>query len=176
MQTNNQKKLKNKIFIIWGLFISGVILVFLIILLLAMNKPQTKTDNQNKPTLTSKANLQQEQETYNAIISKIEKEIDKLTQQYPPKTTYQKDGITPRSYEIYDSKGKLIKDTYYKIDGKTIKYIAEHDKDTNIMTKSTYYLDDGKTIDYINEYTPTGIFIKTTYYNPDGTVKEIINR
>nr|WP_176705080.1 hypothetical protein [Onion yellows phytoplasma] len=48
MQTNNQKKLKNKIFIIWGLFITGVILVFLIILLLAMNKPQPQTEKQEQ--------------------------------------------------------------------------------------------------------------------------------
>nr|WP_015060839.1 DUF2963 domain-containing protein [Periwinkle little leaf phytoplasma]AFA53692.1 copy number control protein [Periwinkle little leaf phytoplasma] len=173
MKTNNQTKSKNKIFIIWGLFITGFILVFLIILLLSL-KPKQSQQSFNQPLEVKpiQSSQQQEQETYNAILKKIDKEVDKLTLQYPPKTIYQKDGITPKSYEIYDSKGKLLKDTYYKSDGKTIYYIAEHDKNTNIMIKATYYKSDGKTIDYINEYTPTGIQIRTTYYHPDGTVKE----
>lgn len=154
MKTNNQKKLKNKIFIIWGLFISGVILVLLIFLLLAMNKPQPKTDNQNQPTLTSKTNPQQEQETYNRLMNKVEKEIDKLTNQqeqnpslkYPPKTYYQNDGIT-------------------------ISNIQEHNQNTGIMQKSIHFYDDGKTIRKINEYNPDKL-IKETYYNQDGTIKE----
>nr|WP_012662295.1 DUF2963 domain-containing protein [Onion yellows phytoplasma]BAH22368.1 copy number control protein [Onion yellows phytoplasma] len=185
MKTNDQTKSNNKIFIILGLFITGVILVFLIILLLSINKLQSKTDIQNQKQVETQqqketqhqVNIpsQQEQKIYNDILKKIDKEIDKLTIQYPPKTIYQKDGITPKSYEIYDSKGKLLKDTYYKPDGKTIYYIAEYDENTNIMIKATYYKPDGKTIDYINEYTPTGIQIKTTYYNQDGTVKKVKN-
>ncbi|GAK74210.1 cop number control protein, partial ['Chrysanthemum coronarium' phytoplasma] len=73
MKTNNQTKSKNKIFIIWGLFITGVILVFLIILLLAFNKPQSKIETPSQHNLNSKSDIQKEQETYNKIMSKIKK-------------------------------------------------------------------------------------------------------
>ncbi|PWV43537.1 MAG: hypothetical protein DF280_03665 ['Brassica napus' phytoplasma] len=133
MKTNNQPKLKNKIFIIWGLFITGVILVFLIILLLAMNKPQPKTDNQNQPTLTSKTNPQQEQETYNAILRKIEKEINELTNikeqnpslKYPPKTIWNPDGTINQITELNQDTGDYLKTTYYNQDG-TVKEIINY--------------------------------------------------
>lgn len=168
MKKNKSNKKKIILIFLGFLFLIAVIVLLSILLLFLQSKSFVKQE----PVSKVETNNQQEQETYNAILNKIDKEVDKLTLLYPPKTIYQKDGITPKSYEIYDSKGKLLKDTYYKSDGKTIDHIAEHDKNTNIMIKSTYYKSDGKTIDYINEYTPTGIIIKRTYYNPDGTVKE----
>ncbi|ABC65801.1 hypothetical protein AYWB_pIII04 (plasmid) [Aster yellows witches'-broom phytoplasma AYWB] len=48
MENNNKPKSKKKIFIIWGLFISGVILVLLMLLLLAINKPQPKIEKLNQ--------------------------------------------------------------------------------------------------------------------------------
>ncbi|WP_238568822.1 DUF2963 domain-containing protein, partial [Chrysanthemum yellows phytoplasma] len=121
------------------------------------SNPQPKTDNQNQPTLTSKTNSQQEQETYNNIINKIEKEVDKLTKQQEQ---------TPSL--------KYPHKTYYQNDGKTISNIQEHNQNTGIMQKSIHFYDDGKTIRKINEYNPDKL-IKETYYNQDGTVKEIIN-
>nr|BAH22134.1 hypothetical protein [Onion yellows phytoplasma] len=196
MKTNNQKKLKNKIFIIWGLFITGVILVFLIILLLAMNKTQPKTDNQNQPTLTSKTNLQQEQETYNAILRKIKSEVDELTN--IKEIVYRPDDKTINYIKILDSQtkkeikrivydgaddenitsirefnpeGKLIKETFYLLDGKTISSIREFNPEGK-QIKKTFYLLDGKTISSIREFNPEGKQIKKTFYNPDGTVKQ----
>nr|WP_015060109.1 DUF2963 domain-containing protein [Onion yellows phytoplasma]BAI39434.1 hypothetical protein [Onion yellows phytoplasma]BAI39440.1 hypothetical protein [Onion yellows phytoplasma] len=196
MQTNNQKKLKNKIFIIWGLFITGVILVFLIILLLAMNKPQPKTDNQNQPTLTSKTNPQQEQEIYNEILNKIKNEVDELTN--IKEIVYRPDDKTINYIKILDSQtkkeikrivydgaddenitsirefnpeGKLIKETFYLLDGKTISSIREFNPEGK-QIKKTFYLLDGKTISSIGEFNPEGKQIKKTFYNPDGTVKQ----
>ncbi|ABC65796.1 conserved hypothetical protein (plasmid) [Aster yellows witches'-broom phytoplasma AYWB] len=154
MKNNNHKNPKNKIFIIWGLFISGVILVFLILLLLAINKPQPKTDTQNQQHLQSNINAEQEQQTYNRVINKIESEIDKLTQQqeqtpllkYPPKIRYYDDGIKIFSIEKYNQDtGKLIKDIYYKNDGETIEYTVDYNSDGSILN---------------------------TFYNPDGTVRD----
>nr|WP_014182593.1 DUF2963 domain-containing protein ['Brassica napus' phytoplasma]AEB00652.1 hypothetical protein ['Brassica napus' phytoplasma] len=171
MQTNNQKKLKYIIFIIWGLFISGVILVFLIILLLAMNKPQTKTDNQNKPTLTSKANLQQEQETYNAILRKIESEFDELTTE--KEIVHHPGSKNIKHIKIFNSQTKKeIKRINYVIgDGKTVKQVWEINPE-GVVIKSTHYQDDGKTINWIREINPDGKPTKITYYNKDGTIKE----
>ncbi|WP_024563528.1 DUF2963 domain-containing protein [Candidatus Phytoplasma tritici] len=153
MQTNNQKKLKNKIFIIWGLFISGVILVILIILLLAMN-PQLKTDTQNQPTLTSKTNSQQEQETYNRIVKETQKEIDKQTQ-----------------LQVQTPSLKYPPEIDYFNDGKIIRSIKEYDQNTGIMTKLTCFYDDGKIIRQIDEYNGFNL-IKETFFNPEGTIKE----
>ncbi|ABC65802.1 conserved hypothetical protein (plasmid) [Aster yellows witches'-broom phytoplasma AYWB] len=87
-------------------------------------------------------------------MNKIEKEVDKLTQQqeqtpslkYPPKTYYQNDGIK-------------------------IRNIQEHNQNTGIIKKSTHFYDDGKTIRKINEYNDFNL-IKEIYYNQDGTIKE----
>lgn len=172
MQTNNQKKLKNKIFIIWGLFITGVILVFLIILLLAMNKTQPKTDNQNQPTLTSKTNPQQEQEIYNEILNKIKNEVDELTTE--KEIVYRIDGKNIHYIKILDSQTKKeIKRINYHDDGKTIFYIETFDSQTGQKIKEDTYKDNGKNIHYSIEYNPiTGTKIKMTYYNLDGTIKE----
>lgn len=70
MKTDNPIKPKTKIFIIWGLFISAVILVLVTILLLFL---------QLKPQSNIKTNPQQDQETYNKILNKINQEVDKLT-------------------------------------------------------------------------------------------------
>nr|WP_015083762.1 DUF2963 domain-containing protein [Candidatus Phytoplasma tritici]AFW98270.1 cop number control protein [Candidatus Phytoplasma tritici] len=149
MKTNNQTKPKNKIFIIWGLFITGAILIFLIFLLLAINKSQSNVDNQNQPNLNSKTNSQQEQETYNKLMNKIEKEINDLTSKSKV-VSYHSDGITPSAQEIYDQTGNKIK--YIMLDS------------------------DGKSIQCIKEYNPqTGNKIKETYYNHDGTVKKVKN-
>ena len=157
MKIDNSKISKTKIFIIWGLFISGVILVFLIILLLAMNKPQPQTDIQNQPTLTSKTNVQQEQETYNRVIKEIEEEINKQTQ-----------------LQVQTPSLKYPPEIDYFNDGKRIRSIKEHDQSTGIMIKLTCFYDDGKTIRQIDEYNGFNL-IKETFYNPDGTIKETKN-
>ncbi|ABC65791.1 conserved hypothetical protein (plasmid) [Aster yellows witches'-broom phytoplasma AYWB] len=157
MKNNNHKNPKNKIFIIWGLFISGVILVFLILLLLAINKPQPKTDTQNPQHLNSKINNQQEQQTYNAIIKKIEKEVDKLTQQQEqtPSLKY------PPTINYYGGNEKKIHD------------IEEYDQDTGKKIKETYY-DFNGIVGYIAKYSKdTGDIIQKTFYNPDGTEKKV---
>ncbi len=165
MKTNIQKKSKNQIFIIWGLFISGVILVILIILLLAM-KPQLKTDTQNQPTLTSKTNSQQEQETYNRLMNKIEKEIDSLTQQqqtpllkYPKKTTHYPNGSILEIAEFNQDTGKKIKET-------------EYDKDTGKIIKVVDFDENGKWSIVHRYHKDTGKLTRETFYNPDGTIKE----
>jgi hypothetical protein len=42
-----------------------------------------------------------------------------------------------------------------------------------IIIKETYYREDGKTINWIKEMTPEGKPTQVTYYNLDGTVKEV---
>nr|WP_015083747.1 DUF2963 domain-containing protein [Candidatus Phytoplasma tritici]AFW98264.1 cop number control protein [Candidatus Phytoplasma tritici] len=181
MQTNNQTKPKNKIFIIWGLFITGVILIFLIFLLLAL-KPQTNVDTQNKQTLQPNVDAKKEQETYNRLMNKIEKEINDLTNK--KETFYQPDGTTISKIEIKNAGDKLIKRIVYFDDGQNIKWIKEYDPQTNLQIKNTVHNKQGKIIqiiknkpskDYIvEEYNPqTGIKIGETYYNSDGTVKEV---
>src|SRR5437868_466029 len=102
MKINNQLKSKKNIFLIWGLFTLASILVVLVILLLAI-KPESTTII-NKPT------PQEQDKTYNRLMNKLEKEIDKLTQKqeqtsslkYPPKTIYHDDGKKIQYIEEYD--------------------------------------------------------------------------
>ncbi|WAN63436.1 hypothetical protein RS022_05780 [Candidatus Phytoplasma rubi] len=62
------------------------------------------------------------------------------------------------------------------MDGKTIHYIDEFDKDTKTLIKVTIYYDNGITISSVDEYDKnTGELIKTTYYHPVGTIKDIFN-
>ncbi|WP_024563532.1 DUF2963 domain-containing protein [Candidatus Phytoplasma tritici] len=155
MQTNNQKKLKNKIFIIWGLFISGVIFVITILFLLIL-KPTISNLKKQEPLSNVKTKTQQEQENYNRIINKIEKEVDELTQQpeqtsslkYPPKTTYYGDG-------------------------KKIKCIDEYNQESGKLIKAIEYYENGNIL-LVEEY-QKGFLSKATYFNLDGTIKEIIN-
>ncbi|WP_341833800.1 putative cop number controling protein (plasmid) [Candidatus Phytoplasma asteris] len=185
MKTNNQPKLKNKIFIIWGLFISGVILVFLIILLLAINKPQPKIETINQQHLKSKTNPQQEQETYNAIMNKIEKEIDELTKpkQEPVsnvETNKQQEqethnAIMNKIEKEIDELTSRTKVVSYHSDGITPSAQEIYDQTGN---KIKYLMldSDGESIQCIKEYNPqTGNKIKETYYNHDGTVKKVKN-
>ncbi|CAM12174.1 hypothetical protein PA0840 [Candidatus Phytoplasma australiense] len=68
--------------------------------------------------------------------------------------------------------GKLTKSTWYKLDGKTIKFITEFNPITRKETKLTKYKPDGS-IDYITKYKydpTTGEQIKKTYYKEDGTI------
>ncbi|MBT1576989.1 hypothetical protein KEC49_02400, partial ['Elaeagnus angustifolia' witches'-broom phytoplasma] len=82
------KSNKKKIFLIlWGFFFVIALIVILYILLVSLQSE----------TFRVETNPQQEQETYNNILNKIDKEIDKLTNQqeqnpllkYPPKANYQ---------------------------------------------------------------------------------------
>ncbi|WP_308495554.1 DUF2963 domain-containing protein [New Jersey aster yellows phytoplasma] len=161
----------------------------LIILLLVNNKIQPKTYDQNQHNLNSKTDIPQEQENYNIILNKIDKEVDKLTQQqeptisekqppkikYPPKIYYNRAGTTIHHInEINQDTGKYNKVIHYQPDGKAIKYIAERDQDTMLfIKKSTHFYDDGKTIKLITEHNKNkDLLIKETYYNQDGTIKE----
>nr|WP_015083757.1 DUF2963 domain-containing protein [Candidatus Phytoplasma tritici]AFW98260.1 cop number control protein [Candidatus Phytoplasma tritici] len=160
MQTNNQKKSKNKIFIIWGLFISGVILVILIILLLAM-KP--------KSIITNKTIPQQEQETYNRLMNKIEKEIDDLT-----KTKQEQKSTLKYPNKIITLPNGFLEITEYNQDtGKKIKYTElKINQNGNEKLKVIFFDENEKDL-MIDEYDPqTGKFIKRTHFNPDGTIKE----
>ncbi|WP_240992298.1 DUF2963 domain-containing protein [Candidatus Phytoplasma tritici] len=60
------------------------------------------------------------------------------------------------------------------MNGKTIHYIDEFDKDTKTLIKVTNYYDNGTTISSVNEYDNDVKLIKTTYYRPDGAISDII--
>ncbi|MBS2126490.1 DUF2963 domain-containing protein ['Fragaria x ananassa' phyllody phytoplasma] len=156
MKIDNQKKSKNIIFIVWGLFITGTILFLLIILLLAINKNQTKTENPNQQeqeTVENQSNIpspEEQAKTYNAIMAKVDKEIDVLTT--TKNVIFQPDGKTIKYIDEYDKNtGFIIKTTKYQNDGETIEYIDECDKNTGFIIKSTRYQDDGKTISHIED-------------------------
>ncbi|GAK74153.1 MULTISPECIES: DUF2963 domain-containing protein [16SrI (Aster yellows group)] len=142
------KKNKKFIFIVWGLFISVSVIGLLILLLLFLQPKQSQQSfNQPVEAKPIQSFSQQEQETYNAILNKIDKEVDKLTLKYPHKI-------------------------YYQDDGKKITNIHEFNQNTGIMNKSTHFYEDGKTIKEINEYNDSKL-LKSTYYNPDGTIKKV---
>jgi hypothetical protein len=192
LKINNYNKSKNKIFIIWGLFIMGVIMVLLTLLFLSINNSQTKLDIQNHDI-----NNEKEQQTYNNILNKIDNEVDKLTNNNQeedatkpkPIIYYKDDGKTIHHIEEFNpSNGKKIKTTYYNDDGITIKliyyndngmtfhHIEEFNPSNGITIKLTYYKDDGITIDTIHEFNPSnGKKIKTTYYKDDGITIDTIH-
>nr|ATL14546.1 hypothetical protein [Rice orange leaf phytoplasma] len=167
---------KNKkiILIIWGLFISLSVIGLLILLLLSLESKQSQQSfNQPVEAKPIQSSSQQEQETYNAILNKIDKEVDKLTK---PANRIEKinypDG-TLHFINEYDSKtGKMVKQKSYRTSG-TLECINEYDSQKGFKFKSTNYYSDGKQISLIREFdSKTGHNFKTTYYNPDGTVKE----
>ncbi|BAD04544.1 MAG: hypothetical protein QS2022_5280 [Candidatus Phytoplasma asteris] len=120
-----------------------------------------------------KASAQQEQETFNNILKKIESEVESLTTEQ--EIVYHPGGKTIKHIKILDSKNKKeIKRIIYHDDGKTINQIWETNPEGTII-KATYYQDDAKTINLIKEINPEGKPTQITYYNPDGTVKETIN-
>jgi hypothetical protein len=166
------KKNKKIIFIIWGFFFSIAVIGLLIILLLSLQPKQShQSFNQPVEAKPIQSSAQQEQETYNAILKKIESEVDKLS--IEEEIVYYSDGKTIDYIKILDSKTKKeIKRISYHDDGKTITSLKEFNPEGK-LTKLTFYLLDGKTISSINEINSAGKIIKTTYYNPDGTVKEV---
>nr|WP_015060414.1 DUF2963 domain-containing protein [Periwinkle leaf yellowing phytoplasma]AEA36717.1 hypothetical protein [Periwinkle leaf yellowing phytoplasma] len=178
------KKNKKFIFIIWGLFIS-VSVVGLLILLLLFLQPKQSQQSFNQPVEAKpiQSFSQQEQATYNAILKKIESEVDELTN--IKEIVYCPDGITIKHIKILDSKTKKeIKRIVYHDDGKTINWIKEFDPQTSLLIKNTVHDKQGKIKNIVKynslreyvfeEYNPqTGIKIGEIYYNPDGAVKEV---
>ncbi len=137
------------IFIIWGLLISLAVIGLLIILLLAI-KPQTKTDTAS------------EQQTYNIIFNKIQKEVDKLNQ--PPKSNLKYPN------KIINLSNGLLEITEYNQDtGKKLK------ESTNKRIKVIVF-DENEKYSKIDEYDLKKGLIRQTFYNPDGTVKTTINK
>ncbi|GAK74169.1 DUF2963 domain-containing protein ['Chrysanthemum coronarium' phytoplasma] len=172
MKTNDQTKSNNKIFIIWGLFIS-VSVVGLLILLLLFLQPKQSQQSFNQPVEAKpiQSFSQQEQETYNAILKKIDREVDKLS--IEEKIVYSPDGKIKHIKILDSTTKKEIKRIIYHDDGKTIFYIETFDSQTGKKIKEDTYKDGGKILNYIVEFNPTtGEKIKITYYNQDGTVKE----
>jgi hypothetical protein len=138
MENKDSKKI-NIIFIIWGLSISSAVIFLLIILLLAINE-------RINPSSIIETQLwsipQQETQTYNRIIPKINKKVDQLSTS--PKINYQQDCKTISNIEEYDpSTGTLIKQTHYNDDGIKIEYIMEFDPSTGKKIKKTEYHNDG---------------------------------
>ncbi|MGL9687329.1 MAG: DUF2963 domain-containing protein [Candidatus Phytoplasma sp. TWB_XP] len=168
--------IKNKkiIFIIWGFVISFVMIVLLTLLLLSL-QPKSSPQSFNQPVEAKpiQSSAQQEQETYNNILNKIEKEVNELTN--IKEIVYCPDGKTIKHIKILDSETKKeIKRIFYHDDGKRIYFINEYNPEGKLI-KETDYDVDGKIIEHIIEFTPEKKPIKETYYNPDGTVKEVIN-
>ncbi|GLH61012.1 DUF2963 domain-containing protein [Paulownia witches'-broom phytoplasma] len=169
MKNNNQPKSKNKkiIFIIWGLFISVSVIGLLIILLLALQPEQASKSTPKQIQIPQQPNSQQEEETYNDILNKINKEVDKLTNE--EEIVYHPGSKTINYIKVYDSKTKKeIKRIYYKLDGgKTLKLICEITLEGDI-TKATYYQEDEKTIKWIKDFKPEVNQGQITYYAEDG--------
>ncbi|WP_339332506.1 flagellar protein FlaG, partial [Paulownia witches'-broom phytoplasma] len=140
------------------------------ILLLALQPEQASKSTPKQIQIPQQPNSQQEQETYNDILNKINKEVDKLTNE--EELVYHPGSKTINYVKVYDAKTKkIIQRTFYNSDGKTIKTIEEYTPEGK-LTKITNYIKDGKTIFSINEYNSEENIIKQTFYNPDGTVKE----
>ncbi len=188
MKTNNQTKSKNKkiILIIWGFVISFVMIVLLTLLLLSLQPKQSQQSfNQPVDVKPIQSSSQQEQETYNAILNKIDKEVNELTN--IKEIVYSPDGKTIKHIKILDSETKKeIKRIVYHDDGKTINWIKEFDPQTSLLIKNIIHDKQGKIKNIVKynslreyvfeEYNPqTGIKIGETYYNSDGTVKEVRN-
>ncbi|MGL9687939.1 MAG: DUF2963 domain-containing protein [Candidatus Phytoplasma sp. TWB_XP] len=137
MKTNNQTKSKNKkiILIIWGFFISFVMIVLLTLLLLKLQK---SPENQKEPEVDNKQEpqkeelKQQEQQTYNSLLKKIETEVDKLTNDNKQQTTQEEDQ-QPNTL-------KYPPDTTFQFDGG--KIVCEFNQDTGKIIKSTHYNSD----------------------------------
>nr|WP_256325998.1 DUF2963 domain-containing protein [Primula red phytoplasma]AIJ02302.1 hypothetical protein [Primula red phytoplasma] len=174
MKTNNQPKLKNKIFIIWGLFITGVILVLLIILLLAMNKPQPKVETPNQPTLINKIFIIWGLFITGVILFLLIILLLAMNKPQPKVETPNQPTLTSKTNLQQEE------ETYNAIMNSIQKEIGEltNIKEQNPSLKyppKTIWNPDG-TINQITELNQdTGDYLKTTYYNQDGTVKEIIN-
>jgi uncharacterized membrane protein YhiD involved in acid resistance len=162
LKINNYNKSKNKIFIIWGLFIIGVIMVLLTLLFLSINNSQTKLDIQNHDI-----NNEKEQQTYNNILNKIDNEVDKLTN-----NNQEKDKLVNMVQEK-DEFGNIIK-KFYNDDGKTIKYIDIFDSQTEKKIMKKHFFDDGQTVEFIIEFNQEGEPIKSTRYQRDGTIRRIV--
>lgn len=165
MKTSKPHK-KKVILILWGFLLLIIVIVFLTILLLSL---QTKPSNKQEPVSNVKTNSQQEQETYNRLMSKIEKEIDDLTKKpessesnllkYPPKTRHYTNGAILEITEYNQNTGKPIKESvYYENTGK-IKTIVDFDENGKWKVVHRYDEDTGK-------------LKSETFYNPDGTIKE----
>ena len=80
--------------------------------------------------------------------------------------------------EIFDTKTKkLLKDTSFYDDGKTIECISDYDPKTGYDLKWTFFAKDGKTIGCICDFDPkTGYDLKHTYFHGDGkTISHIID-
>ena len=104
--------------------------------------------------------------------AKYDPETGKLIQE----TYYQDDGKTVLCIKDYDpTTGNGIKQTWYQDDGKTVLSIDDYDPTTGNRIKQTWYQDDGKTVLYVDDYDPTtGNRIKHTLYQADGkTIKSI---
>ena len=80
--------------------------------------------------------------------------------------------------ETFDTKTKkLLKDTSFYDDGKTIECICDYDPKTGYDLKWTFFAKDGKTIGCICDFDPkTGYDLKHTYFHGDGkTISHIID-
>jgi len=166
--TKNKSNKKKIILIFCGFLISIIVIVLLSILLFFL---QSTSSVKQEPVSNVETNNQQEQETYNAILKKIETEVDELTTQ--KEIVYHPGSKTIKHIKIFDSQTKkeIKRINYVLDDGKTVKQIWEINPEGTII-KSTHYQVDGKTINWIKEINPEGNPTKITYYNPDGTVKE----
>ena len=157
MKTNNQKN-KKMIFIIWGVIYFSLCYFSFYNKLLANNVPHTKNEDQKQPNLKSNIDTEQEQQTYNRILNKIEKEVDKLTSQseqtpslkYPPKIYYDRDGKTYKKIEEYNQDTGEYNKVIFYLGGKIITYIDEINHDTREYNKVICFnLLNGKKIHHI---------------------------
>nr|WP_015060418.1 DUF2963 domain-containing protein [Periwinkle leaf yellowing phytoplasma]AEA36706.1 hypothetical protein [Periwinkle leaf yellowing phytoplasma] len=180
----NKSNKKKIILILWGfLFVIAVTVLLSMLLLSLQSKQSQQSFNQPVEAKPIQSSAQQEQETYNAILKKIESEVNELTN--IKEIVYHPDGKTIKHIKILDSTTKKeIKRIVYYDDGKTINWIKEYNPQTSLLIKNTVHDKQGKIKNIVKynslreyvfeEYNPqTGIKIGETYYNPDGTVKEV---
>jgi antitoxin component YwqK of YwqJK toxin-antitoxin module len=89
-------------------------------------------------------------------------------------TFYKPDGKTITQINEYNENGQKTKVKFYQDDGKTILAIEEYNENGQ-KTKVKFYQDDGKTILAIEEYNENGQKNKETFYKPDGKTITQIN-
>nr|WP_012477879.1 DUF2963 domain-containing protein [Candidatus Phytoplasma australiense]ABA02282.1 unknown [Candidatus Phytoplasma australiense] len=156
MSKNNPSKI-SLVFVFWALAISAAVIFILFLLFLSLKdqKQSTPKVSENPPNIPSDFDKKQ-QETYNKLLNKLDKEIDKITSNDNKSTDN-------KSTDNESTK----KDPKYRSDG-TLEKINEYDPQTGRLIKCILYNDNGKSIISINEYDPTTEkTIKITEYDKD---------
>nr|WP_012477126.1 hypothetical protein [Candidatus Phytoplasma australiense]ABD04142.1 hypothetical protein [Candidatus Phytoplasma australiense] len=143
MSKNNSSKI-SLVFVFWALSISAAVIFILFLVFLSLKQEKESKPKENKTEDKQNEIAKKQQEQYNNLLNKLDKEIDKITSNDENKTTKKE---TFR--DIYNS-DNLVKTTSFHEDGKTPREIIERDPETDTTRKITYYNLDGT--------------IKETYY------------